>query len=76
MQSPAKPGYAACSTGNKLEELEDSGQVKSYELSATTGTHWDEFYDWSAVVDGYKVLRSDRQRRGERVVLHAQTGIA
>lgn len=57
------PGHAACSTGNKQEELEDSAQVKNYELIAITGTQWDELYDWSAVINGYKVFRSDRQRR-------------
>lgn len=57
------PGHAACSTGNKQEELEDSAQVKNCELIAITGTQWDELYDWSAVIDGYEVFRSDRQRR-------------
>ncbi|RMC04510.1 hypothetical protein DUI87_18956 [Hirundo rustica rustica] len=50
--------------GNKQEGLEGSAQVKNYELITTTGTQWDQFYDCTAVINDYKVFRSDRQRRG------------
>lgn len=75
-QNASMPGHTACSVGYKQEELGDFAQVKNCELITTTGTQWDEFYDCSPVVDGNKVFRSDWQRKGEWLVLHAQTGIA
>ena len=40
---------------------------------AITETWWDDSYDWSAAMDGYKLFRRDRQgRRGGGVALYIQ----
>lgn len=52
---------------NKQEELEGSAQVKNCELITATGSQWDEFCDWSAVIDGYKLFRSKSYKRGEQL---------
>jgi len=49
--------------GNKQEELEAIVQHDSYNLAAITETWWDDSYDWTASVDGYKLFRRDRQGR-------------
>lgn len=54
----------ACNMGNKQEELEVIVELESYNLIAITETWRDESYDWSTVIDGYKLFRRDRQ--GER----------
>jgi len=46
--------------GNKQEELEAFVQQDSYDLVAITETWWDDYHDWSAVMDGYKLFRRDR----------------
>ena len=66
----------ACSMGNKQEELVATAQMENYGLIAITETWWDELHDWSAVIDGYKLFRRDRQgRRGGGVALCAKTRI-
>jgi len=35
----------------------------NYDLAAITRTWWDHSHDWSAVMDGYKLIRRDRQGR-------------
>ena len=57
--------------GNKQEELEAIVQQANYDLVAITETWWDHSHDWSAVMDGYKLFRRDRQgRKGGGVVLY------
>ena len=53
----------ARSMGNKQEELEVIVQRTNYDLVAITETWWDHPHDWSAVMDGYKLFRRDRQGR-------------
>ncbi|PKU42649.1 nipped-b-like protein [Limosa lapponica baueri] len=55
----------ARSMGNKQEELEAILLQESYDIVAITETWWDESYDWSVVINGYKLFRRDR--RGRRV---------
>ena len=48
----------------------------SYDLVAITETWWDLSHDWSAAMDGYKLLRKDRQgRRGGGVALYVKERI-
>ncbi|KAK4826957.1 hypothetical protein QYF61_012806 [Mycteria americana] len=62
--------------GNKQEELAAAAQLENYDLIAITETWWDESHDWSAVIDGYKLFRRDRQgRRGRGVALYAKNWI-
>ena len=57
--------------GNKQEELEVTVQQANYDLVAITETWWDNSHDWSAVMDGYKLFRRDRQgRKGGGVALY------
>jgi len=61
----------ACSIGNKQEKLEAIVQQDSYDLVTTTEMWWDDSYDWSAAMDGYKLFRRDRQgKRGGGVGLY------
>ncbi|KAK4818289.1 hypothetical protein QYF61_010431 [Mycteria americana] len=54
-----------CSMGNKHEELEVSAQQEIYYIVVITETWWDDSHNWSAAMDGYKLLRRDREgRRG------------
>ncbi|RMC13815.1 hypothetical protein DUI87_08898 [Hirundo rustica rustica] len=60
----------ARSMGNKQEELEAMVQ-QSYDVVAITETWWDDSHGWSTALNGYKLLRRDRQgRRGGGVALH------
>jgi len=45
---------------NKQEELEATMLLESYDLVAITETWWDEFRNWSAAIDGYRLFRRDR----------------
>ena len=64
---------SACSMGNKKEELEVIVQRDSCDLVAITQTWWDDSYDCTAAVDGYKLFRRDRQgRRGSGVALYVR----
>jgi len=59
--------------GIKQEELETIVQQDSYDLGAITETWWDDFHDWSAAMDGYKLFRRDRQgKRGSEVALYVE----
>ncbi|KAK4830434.1 hypothetical protein QYF61_011142 [Mycteria americana] len=63
----------ALSMGNKQEELEAIVQQENYDIVAITETWWDDSHNWSAAMDGYKLLRSDRQgRRGSGVALYVR----
>jgi len=63
----------ACSMGNKQVELEAIVQQDSYDLVAITEKWWDDSHDWSAVMDGYKLFRRDKQgKRGGGVALHVR----
>ncbi|PKU29771.1 rna-directed dna polymerase from mobile element jockey-like [Limosa lapponica baueri] len=53
----------ACSIGNKQEELEATMLLERYDIVAITETWWDESYNWSVAIEGYKLFRRDRQRR-------------
>ena len=61
----------ACSMGNKQEELKANVWQANYDLVIITEIWWDNSHDWSAVMDGYKLFRGDRQeRRGGVVALY------
>ncbi|XP_075576257.1 myosin heavy chain, skeletal muscle, adult-like [Pelecanus crispus] len=50
--------------------------MENYDLVAITETWWDESHDRTAVIDGYKLFRRDRQgRRGGGLALCVQNGI-
>ena len=56
---------------NKREELEAILSQANYDLVAITKTWWDHSHDWSAVIDGYKLFRRDRQgKKGGGVALY------
>ncbi|KAJ7409660.1 mitochondrial fission process protein 1 [Pitangus sulphuratus] len=59
--------------GKKQEELEATEQQESYDVVTIMETWWDEWHDWSAAMDGYKLFRRDRQgRRGEWLALYVR----
>ncbi|PKU48706.1 nipped-b-like protein [Limosa lapponica baueri] len=61
----------ARSMGNKQEELEAVLLQESYDIVAITETWWDESYDWTVAIDGYKLFRRDRrERKGGGVALY------
>ncbi|GAB0206658.1 hypothetical protein GRJ2_003131400 [Grus japonensis] len=63
----------ARSMGNKQEELEAIVQLENYDIVAIMETWWDDLHNWSAVMDGYKLFRRDRQgRRGGGVALYVR----
>jgi len=43
-------------------------QLQGHDLVEIMGTSWDSSHDWSAVMDGYRLLRKDRLG-GEEVEL-------
>ncbi|TRZ04584.1 hypothetical protein HGM15179_022523, partial [Zosterops borbonicus] len=46
-------------------------QQKNYDIAAIMETWWDDSHNWKAAMDGYKLLRSNRQgRRGNGVALY------
>jgi len=53
----------ARSLGNKQEELDAIVRQANYDLVAITETWWDHSHERSAVMDGYKLFRRDRQGR-------------
>jgi len=53
----------ACSMGSRREELEAIMQLAIYDQVLLTETWWNEFCDWRAAIDGYRLFRSDRQGR-------------
>ncbi|PKU29317.1 mitochondrial fission process protein 1 [Limosa lapponica baueri] len=61
----------ACSMGNKQDELEAIVQQDSYDIVAITEMWWDDSHNWNAAMNGYKLLRRNRQgRRGGGVALY------
>lgn len=57
---------SVCILGNKQDELEATMLLGSQYAVAVTETWWDDSRDWSEAINGYKILRGDRQeRRGE-----------
>ncbi|CAM5172065.1 unnamed protein product [Eretmochelys imbricata] len=72
-------GYLKClytnaqSLGNKQGELEVLVMSRNYDVIGITETWWDNSHDWSAVMDGYKLFRKDRQgRKGGGVALYVR----
>jgi len=53
----------ACSIRNKQEELETCACLQGYGLIGITETWWDGTYDWRVDMEGYRLLRKDRQGR-------------
>ncbi|PKU40055.1 nipped-b-like protein [Limosa lapponica baueri] len=67
---------SACSMGNKQEELEAIVLLERYDIVAITETWWDESYNWSVGIEGYKLFRRDRGgRRGGGVDLYVKEWI-
>ena len=65
--------HSAHSRSNKQEELEAIVRQAIYDLAVTPETWWDHSHDWSAVMDGYKLFRRDRQgRKGGGVALYIE----
>ncbi|GAB0178011.1 hypothetical protein GRJ2_000266400 [Grus japonensis] len=63
----------ARSMGNKQEKLEAIVQEENYGTVAIRETWRDDSHNWAAAVDGYKLLRRDRQgRRGGGVSLYVR----
>ena len=61
---------------SKQEELEALAQSQSYDNVGLSETWWEESCEWSAVMDGYRLFRRDRQgRRGRGVALCVQEGL-
>lgn len=59
--------------GNKLEELEAIVQQGKYDIVSTTETWWDDSYNCSVAMDGYKLFRRSRiERRGSGVALYVR----
>ncbi|PKU39070.1 nedd4-binding protein 2-like 2 [Limosa lapponica baueri] len=54
-----------CNTGHKQEA---TMLLESYDIVTITETWWDESYDWSVAIEGYKLFRRDRQGRSGRAV--------
>ncbi|KAJ7396667.1 hypothetical protein BTVI_143414 [Pitangus sulphuratus] len=48
---------------NKRKELEAMMQQANYDTVVIMKTCWDKSHNWSAVMDGYKLCRKDRQGR-------------
>ncbi|PKU32056.1 rna-directed dna polymerase from mobile element jockey-like [Limosa lapponica baueri] len=62
--------------GNKQGELEAIMLLESYDIVAITEPCWDESYDWSVAIEGYKLFRRDRRgRRGGGVALYLKEWI-
>ena len=65
--APLKCIYTnARSMGNKQEELEAIVQQENCDIVAITETWWDDSHNWSAAMDGYKLLRGTG-KEGEAV---------
>ena len=52
----------ACSMGNKQEELEVIVQLENYDIAAIRETWWDDSFNRSAAMDGFR--RGKQGRRG------------
>jgi len=53
----------AHSTENKQKELETCALLQGYDLIGIMKTWWADSYDWSVGMEGYRLLRKDRQGR-------------
>ena len=53
----------ARSMGNKQEELETVVQLDKYDLIALREMWCDGSHNWNIGIEGYKLLRKDKQRR-------------
>ena len=51
----------AHSMGNKQEELEAIVQLESYDIVTITEMWWNDSHIWSAVMNGYRLFKRDRQ---------------
>jgi len=61
------------SMGNQQEELEAIVQQDSNDFVAIAETWWDDFHDWSALMDGYKLFSRDRNgKRGSGVAVYVR----
>ena len=61
---------------NKLEELEVLAQSQSYNIIGISETWWDESCGWCVAIDGYRLLKRDRQgRRGGGVAMYVKHGL-
>ncbi|XP_010117321.1 PREDICTED: uncharacterized protein C5orf42-like, partial [Chlamydotis macqueenii] len=73
---PATPASKFASSGAKLKclcatevawginkGLETCARLQGYDFTGITETWWDGSYDWSVVMEGYKLFRKDRQGR-------------
>ena len=57
--------------GNKQEELEAIVCSESYDIVAISETWWNYSHSWSAVMEGYWLLKRDRLgRKGGGVALY------
>ncbi|PKU31981.1 rna-directed dna polymerase from mobile element jockey-like [Limosa lapponica baueri] len=50
----------ACSMGNKQEEVEAIMLLERYDIVAISEIWWDDSYNWSVGIEGYKLFRRDR----------------
>jgi len=58
---------------NKHKELEAIVEQDGYNLITITETWWDDSHDWTAAMDGYKLLSRDRRgKRGDGLVLYVR----
>ncbi|KAJ7413848.1 mitochondrial fission process protein 1 [Pitangus sulphuratus] len=61
---------------NKEEELEALARSQRFDIIGISETWWDEFCDWSALLDGYRLFRTDRQsRRSKGVAMYVIEGL-
>ncbi|KAM6305694.1 complement factor H-related protein 4-like [Aegotheles albertisi] len=61
----------ARSMSNKPAKLEALAQSQRFDIIGISKTWWEESCDWSALLDGYKLFRRDRQgRRGGAEALY------
>ncbi|KAJ7395238.1 hypothetical protein BTVI_157081 [Pitangus sulphuratus] len=67
----------ACSIRNKEEELEALASLSQrFDITGVSETWWDASCNWSALLDGYRLFRRDRQgRRGRGVALYVIEGL-
>lgn len=63
--------------GSKQEELEAIVQQENHDIVTIAETWWNDLCDWSAAVDGYRLLRRNRQgKRGRGVALYVRECIS
>ena len=63
----------ACSMGNKHNELDICVQLQGCNLVGIMEMRWGGSHDWSIAMEGYRLIRKDRQgRRGGVVALYVR----